>query len=96
LKEVLAELVTVERKLAAAKARIEYLEAEPSAFSTASETERQPLDAETREKSAKIHAYWFRGGTHNERTTAVAKLYQDAKRKGWKFADFIHECGLEM
>jgi hypothetical protein len=49
LKEVLAELVTVKRKLDAAKARIEYLQAELSKFSTASKTERQPLDAETKE-----------------------------------------------
>jgi hypothetical protein len=49
LKEVLAELATVEGELAAAKERIESLEAELSAFSTASKTERQPLDAETKE-----------------------------------------------
>jgi hypothetical protein len=56
LKEVLAELANVERNLAAANARIECLEAELSKFSAVSKTERQPPDAETKEKSAKIHA----------------------------------------
>lgn len=97
LKEALAQLITAEQKLAAAKALIEFLESERSAAKpTAPEVDRQPLDPGAREKVAKVGAYWFRGSTHGERTSAVSRLHQIASRYGWPFRDLALECGLEM
>ena len=94
MEAILRESAILKERLSAAAAYIAGLEDELAELRSLA-SERQEVDAPTRDEIKKVAALWLGGGKDAERRSAVHQLWGIARRRGWNLRDLLHECAIE-